>query len=150
MFEELKSYQRFCNAALMGLALAGASAVSVQAHAQQADGMTVVRDATTGELRAPTAQEHAALQQKAQAKAAVSRVAKQVPLQKYHPNGARGVRVTEEFTSSVVAVRNADGSIGKQCVEGEGSEHAAHAHAAAPASPAAASAAPAALKPVLE
>jgi len=146
MFEELKSYQRFCNAALMGLALAGASAVSVQAHAQQADGMTVVRDATTGELRAPTAQEHAALQQKAQAKAAASRVAKQVPLQKYHPNGARGVRVTEEFTSSVVAVRNTDGSIGKQCVEGEGSEHAAH----APASPAAASAAPAVLKPVLE
>ena len=132
MFQAFSSSRRVARAAIIGLALAGASALATQAQAQaQAEGLTVVRDATTGELRAPTALEAAALQQQVQAKASVSRVAKQPTLQKYHPNGARGVRLTDEFTSSVVAVRNADGSIGKQCVEGVGAEHAAHAHAAA-------------------
>ena len=137
MFEALKSHQRFMNAAVAGLALAGASAMTLPAHAQQAEGMTVVRDATSGELRAPTAAEAASLQQAAAAKTQASRIARQPTLQKYHPNGARGVRLTDEFTSSVIAVRNPDGSIGKQCVEGEGAAHAAHAHAAAsPATPA--------------
>ncbi len=136
MFKAFTSYR------IAGLALA--AAVSMPVHAQEAESLTVVRDATTGELRAPTAAEHAALQQKALARTQTLRVAKQPTLQKYHPNGARGVRLTDEFTSSVVAVRKADGTVGHQCVEGHEGEHAAHA-ATTPAP-----AAKAALQPVTE
>jgi hypothetical protein len=45
------------------------------------------------------------------------RVARAPTLQKYHPNGARGTRLTDEFMSSSVAVRNADGGVNMQCLE---------------------------------
>jgi hypothetical protein len=78
--------------------------------------LTVVRDAETGLLRAPTADELSAMQLRA-AKSQSPRVAPAVPMQKYHSSGARGARMTDDFMSFAVAVRKADGSVGTQCFE---------------------------------
>ncbi|WP_028103520.1 post-PEP-CTERM-1 domain-containing protein [Pseudoduganella violaceinigra] len=119
---------------MLGLALAAA----LPLHAQEmeteqvaADKMTVVRDAETGKLRAPTAEELAALQPKVVAKtmlrAAVAAPAPRAQL-KFHKSGATGARVTNEFMSSAVVVRNADGTLEKQCTDShEGAEAAAQA-----------------------
>lgn len=114
------------------LALAVLAACALPAAAQQigatdsADAMTVVRDADSGKLRAATGQEMQAMQA-AKAKMAL-RFAPAPTLQKYHPNGARGVRLTDEFMSSSVAVRNPDGSVQMQCLEPGHSALGAHAH----------------------
>jgi hypothetical protein len=79
-------------------------------------GMTVVRDAATGELRAPTAGEIAAIALRA-GHAQSLRAAPTAPLPKVHPSGARGARMTDEFMSTSVAVRKADGSVDMQCFE---------------------------------
>src|SRR3954469_11390806 len=124
MSEKLKSGQDWWQAAAAGVALLSVAALPLQAAAQQtnepaavesASALTVVRDADTGKLRAPTAQELQELQSAAKAKA--MRVAPAPTLQKYHPNGARGTRLTDEFMSSSVAVRNANGGVDMQCLE---------------------------------
>ena len=130
MSEKVLARQRALCAAL---ALLGAAALPLQAAAQQAvesnDAMTVVRDADTGKLRAATGQEMQAMQA-AKAKMAL-RFTPAPTLQKYHPNGARGVRLTDEFMSSSVAVRNPDGSVQMQCLEPGHSALGPHAHAQA-------------------
>ena len=105
--------------ALLGLAIRGASAQ--EAPLQSNESMTVVRDAETGKLRAPTAAEQAALQSQAQARASgnasAMRAAPKASQQKFHASGARGARLTDEFVSSAVAVKKADGSIEMQCFD---------------------------------
>lgn len=97
--------------ALLGLACQTATAQEIQADAQS-DALTVVRDAATGKLRNATAEEHASLKaQSPNARVRTLRAAPQAFQQKYHSSGARGVRLTDEFTSSVHAVRQPDGSI---------------------------------------
>ncbi|MEH6435631.1 post-PEP-CTERM-1 domain-containing protein [Massilia sp. DD77] len=116
-----------------GLALLGFSS---QALAQQdqtapaADNITVVRDAETGKLRDATPAERAALQ--ASNARRTLRAAPQPVLQKYHASGAQGARLTDEFMSSSMAVRKADGKLEMQCLESHGQEAKAvpHSHAA--------------------
>jgi hypothetical protein len=109
-------------AASVGLALATPvqaaeppEQAATPAATADSNAMTVVRDPDTGVLRAPTAAEHAALQ--SQLKAKNARIAPAVPLRKFHPNGATGARLTDEFASSAVAVRGTDGKLAEQCVD---------------------------------
>lgn len=88
------------------LALAGMAAGAVQAQ-------VVVRDAKTGELRAPTAAEAAALTAaRPSAAAATARV------QRVLPNGAVAVELDESETMYSVARVNAKGVIERECVTG--------------------------------
>jgi hypothetical protein len=136
MMKKMKS-TRALRAAAASLALIGITALPLQAFAHDekaekaevpvagvtsSDDMTVVRDATTGKLRMPTAKEHSDLQLKQQqqlqtGRSIQARVAPGRTLQKWHANGAVGARLTDEHMSSVVMVRKADGSLEKQCFE---------------------------------
>jgi hypothetical protein len=121
MSQKHQSGQRLLCAAGITLALLGLcqTATAQEAQDQQVqsiplqsvDSMTVVRDPATGKVRAATAEEQAALQAKAAKKMSLMRAAPKPTLQKFHPNGARGVRLTDEFVSSVRAERKADGSL---------------------------------------
>lgn len=112
------------NSCLLGLALAAALPLHAQEIGTQdvaADKMTVVRDAETGKLRAPTAAELATLQQKAAPKGLLRAAAPaQRALLKFHKSGAAGARVTNDFMSSAVVVRNTDGTLEKQCFDAHG------------------------------
>ena len=83
--------------------------------AQEVHGMVVVRDAQTGELRAPTAAESRALAppstpgMRAQAQ----------PAMVTHPGGSRQVRLGERGMVYAVVTRGADGKLSEQCVHGE-------------------------------
>ncbi len=107
--------------ALLGLGAQSAVAQEIQDAAPQAEALTVVRDAETGKLRAPTADEAAALKAKASAGKSVQRTAApSVVLNKYHSSGIHGFRLTDESMSTSVAVRKADGSIERQCFDSHG------------------------------
>lgn len=125
MFQKHQSGQRLLCAAGIMLALLGLVSQSAAAQEAQSDAMTVVRDAKTGKLRSPTAEEHAALKAQASSDKRAMRVAPQVFQQKYHASGARGVRLTDEFTSSAVAVRKPDGSVEMQCFDSHDAANAA-------------------------
>lgn len=138
MSKNTPSSQRLLCAAGASLALLGAAALPLSATAQTqpaqeagADAMTVVRDAETGKLRAPTADELAVMNQKA-AGARTLRSAPPPPMQKFHASGAQGVRLTEQMVSATVMVRTADGKLAAQCVEShdaaEGIHKAGHIH----------------------
>ncbi len=122
---------------LVALAVLGASAsaqsVSPSENSTQvpkaaavvsADSAVVTKDKRTGKLRPATAQEQKELQDEAAATAV--RAAPAPTLQKFHASGATGARLTDEFMSTSIAVRNADGKIVKQCIDGN---HAGHTHA---------------------
>jgi hypothetical protein len=141
MSKNKPSRQRALRAAGATLALLGAAALPLSATAQTAapqtaaqgaDALTVVRDADTGQLRAPTADEAAALSQKAGANARRLRSAPPPPLQKFHSSGAQGVRLTDEMASAAVMVRTPDGKLAAQCVDSheaaEGIHKAGHIH----------------------
>lgn len=115
-------------AAIAALALSG----SAFAAGQQ--GITVVKDAATGELRAPTAEEAQQLrtlgaQQKAAAAAAAvgkGKLAKGASAAAtvapgttiYHPDGSVEVTLDEESMAYSVMTRDADGKLSLQCVTG--------------------------------
>ena len=53
-------------------------------------------------------------------------------LQKFHRNGATGVRLTDEFLTASTVVRTADGKLDMVCTDAHGSQPAAaHVHSAA-------------------
>jgi hypothetical protein len=113
MSQKHQTGQRLLCAAGITLALLGLASTATAQEAQS-DALTVVRDPGTGKLRNATAEEQEAL--KAQASSSTARVrtlraAPQQFQQKIHASGARGVRLTDEFTSSVRAERQPDGSI---------------------------------------
>lgn len=101
-------------------------------HPSAAANQVVVRDAETGALRAPTAEEADVLQRKA-ARAATTRRASQQPMSKAHVSGAQGARLTEEFMSYSVAVRQADGRVKMECFNSPEEASAAMKAAANPA-----------------
>lgn len=110
-------------------------ALPVSAHAQQQSGMVVVRDAQTGELRAPTAAEARAL---APAPAASAAMRATSPALVTHPDGRRQVKLGERGLVYTVVTRDADGKLHDQCVQGAAAaEKAVH-----PSAPASASASP--------
>jgi hypothetical protein len=82
-----------------------------QAAVQTADSVTVARDASTGKLRAATAEEQASMH--ALKAKSLMRVATPQVQQKFHASGARGARLTDEMVaaSAQVAVRTPDGKI---------------------------------------
>jgi len=95
------------------LALCGAAAAAPQAPAAQ--GLTVVRDADTGELRAPTAAELRAL------RPASSTTAHQAPAQRQAVTGKHGessVVLGERKLVYAVVKRGADGKLDHHCVDG--------------------------------
>lgn len=136
----LNTYQRLLAAAAAGAAL-GAAALPVHAQeaqqnapqetVQSADAQTISRDAVTGKLRPATPAEQASLH--ANKMARQLRVAPQPTLQKYHRNGASGMRLTDEFLTSSTAVRTPDGKIEMICNDTHGGDAPAapHVHAAA-------------------
>lgn len=131
MFETFKSCARSVSAAGTGLALASIAALPLQAFAHDDHPATavaaveqapvdasnrqmVVRDAATGQLRAATAAEAHALMPKASAQRSGAQL-KTLP--RSHASGATGARLTDEFMSYSVVVRQPDGSLATLCFE---------------------------------
>lgn len=105
----------------MALACLLTAAVTVSTAQANDNTLTVVRDAQTGKLRAPTAAEAAALQGKpTRLPDSPGRT-----LQKFHATGARGVRLNNDFMNHTVVVRQADGSLAEQCFDSQAEADAA-------------------------
>ena len=95
---------------------AAADAAPPVSTAASGDAQIVVRDAATGRMRAPTAEEAQVLHNHSRALRRAS--SPTVPESKSHWSGARGVRLTDDFMTYTVVVKNADGSLVELCVEG--------------------------------
>lgn len=113
---KVQTCRRLLGAGLALLGLGGQALAQQEQPAPAADSITVVRDAETGKLRDATPAE---------------RAAGVVLLQHRLGGGAQGARLTDEFMSSSVAVRKADGKLEMQCLEAHGSDAKAapHSHA---------------------
>jgi len=149
MFATFKSCARSVSVAGTGLALVGIAALPLQAlahdgHAEaakpaqaqapvDANAQVVVRDAATGQLRAATPEEAQALHA---SRAGVATLRKSAvaatPQARFHPSGARGARLTDEFMSYSVVVRQPDGSLATLCFESREEADAALKAAASP------------------
>ena len=132
MFQKQQTGLRALRAAGIALALmgfAGQSAIAQEAVVSN-ESQTVVRDAETGKLRGATPAEAVAL--KAQSVKAMARIAPKATLQKSHSSGARGARLTDEFLTSSVAVRNADGSITVTHGDTQNADSTGHVHTITP------------------
>lgn len=97
--------------------------LSGSAFAAGQEGMQVVRDATTGELRAPNAAEHQALQAKAASANGKARSAAAGPSESSvvgtpARRGTTAFAVPESSIVYSVVTRNADGTLAEQCVTG--------------------------------
>jgi uncharacterized iron-regulated membrane protein len=109
--------------------------LSGSAFAAGQEGMQVVRDATTGELRAPNAAEHRALQaqaakMKGNARSMAAPAAASMVVGTKARKGTTAYAVPEESIVYSVVTRNANGTLEQQCVTGEdAAAHATH-HAA--------------------
>ena len=98
---------------------------------QGQQGMVVVRDAQSGQLRAPTAAEMRAL---APPPATARMSAAPQPAMVTHPGGSRHVRLGERGLVYSVVKRGADGKLEEQCVHGAAAaETAVHASTVADA-----------------
>lgn len=98
------------------LAACAALALAVTAPMASADeGLRVVRDATTGQLRAPTAAEARLLQPRAGVPRGVLS-GKVSPQPRRLSNGTRVVELTQDQMTYSVATRRADGTIDMNCV----------------------------------
>lgn len=112
---------------LATLAAPALADTAAPAQAPAADNLRVVVDPETGKLRAPTAAEIKASDDRASAaraaRAAAQGAARSTatpaaePLVKAYPNGARRARLTDAFHSHSVAVVRADGTLDTQCYE---------------------------------
>ncbi|MEW6761696.1 MAG: hypothetical protein AB1437_12790 [Pseudomonadota bacterium] len=89
-----------------------AQETSPQAGAEQ--GMVVVRDAQTGQLRTPTPAEMRALQPRTPSTALAPTQPKMVT----GPGGRRSVQLGERHMVYSVVTRGADGKLSDQCVHG--------------------------------
>jgi hypothetical protein len=108
--------------------------VAPPAHdAASQEGLVVVRDAETGELRAPTPEEFRALRSRPSASAAAAATAPAAPRMIIGADGRRTVNLDERHMVYSVVTRDADGKLtDQQCVHGA---HAAKGALAQPASP---------------
>lgn len=113
-------------------ALASPTAAAQEAQRESApspspsqQGMVVVRDAETGQLRAPTSAEARALHPRTNASAA--REAAPAPRIIIGPGGGRSVQLGERQMVYSVVTRDAEGKLAEQCVHGEhAAERAVH------------------------
>jgi len=148
------SKQTMLNASAMA-ALCALALFSLNAKAQNQDqnqerrraeqasqqGMVAVRDAQTGKMRAPTADELKALRGRAPAAAAAGRAAPTPQPQALAPrrDGARGVRLGEKSMVYEVVTLGADGKLNGECLHGKAAASGAlDAVSASPSNPAAA------------
>ena len=133
MFQKQQTGLRALRAAGIALALmgfAGQSAIAQEAPVAANESLTVVRDAESGKLRGASAAEAAAL--KTQSVRANARIAPKATLQKFHSSGARGARLTDEFMTTSVAVRNPDGSITVTHGDTQNADSTGHVHTITP------------------
>jgi hypothetical protein len=79
----------------------------------QPQGQVVARDAATGRLRAPTADELAAL--RAAHPSTLRGAGRQGNVTRYHRSGAIGARMDDSHLSYVVVVRQPDGRLAEYC-----------------------------------
>jgi hypothetical protein len=103
-----------------------AVAAALPIAAQAAEKSVVVRDAETGQLRAPTAEEARALQGSAKSERASARTlrgssaaAASTAVEQVTATGAIALELDESTHMYSVARRNADGSITRECVQGQ-------------------------------
>lgn len=94
------------------------------ADAVETPGMKVVKDALTGQLRAPTTDElqSTQLQQRGKSKSLAKPVGmlsgSETPMMSVKPNGTVMIELTEDTMVYSVVQKNADGSMNLQCVTG--------------------------------
>lgn len=125
--------KKILTAAGISLALLGGVAMPIQAFAgeqepiiaQHDDHLTVVRDAETGKLRSPTAEERAVMRQARAAKARNFRASPRPAMQKYHRSGARGARVSEEFEVLSATASKPECTSATPCADAHDATHAA-------------------------
>jgi len=90
------------------------------AAATGGEALAVVRDAETGQLRAPTAEELAAMNRRQagqQLRAPRPTDAPSAPLVRRTAGSAVNVRLTPEFASYAVMVRQPDGTLAERCIQ---------------------------------
>lgn len=110
--------------ALAVLLAASALGLSATAGAEPQDGMVVVRDASTGKLRPPTAAEMRVLQAKQAALGFVKPGAVE-SLVTIRPNGTVHKHLGENAMVYSVVRRDGHGKLGMQCVKGQDAANAA-------------------------
>ena len=116
--------------ALAALLAAGAFSLPAAASADQQEGMVVVRDAHTGQLRNATPAEVKALRaQQTRAAAWSGRESRRAAVT-VRANGTMQKHLGESRMVYSVVSRDADGKLGMQCVNGEDAANAALAHPA--------------------
>jgi hypothetical protein len=102
-------------------ALCVLAAFSMHAKAAGQEGMVVVRDPLTGQLRAPTADELKELRARTPATAGL--VAPRTPATITRGDGSRGLRLGEKGMVYDVVTRGPDGKLTHECVQGEHLDH---------------------------
>lgn len=104
-------------------ALCVLAAFSMHAKAAGQEGMVVVRDPQTGQLRAPTADELKELRARTPATAGLA--APRPPATVSRRDGSRGLRLGEQGMVYDVVTRGPDGKLTSECVHDEaGAAHA--------------------------
>ncbi len=105
--------------ALPTLALAhdDASAAANNAPVSSVSGQIVVRDGASGQMRSATAEEARALHAKGQGHAFAQRRAAAATMSRAHSSGAQGARLTDEFMTYSVVVRQPDGRLASICFD---------------------------------
>jgi hypothetical protein len=101
-------------------------AFSMHARAAGQEGMVVVRDPLTGQLRAPTADELKALRAKTPAAAGLA--APGLPAAVSRSDGSRGLRLGEKGMVYDVVTRGPDGKLTRECVQGDAGQVLDHHH----------------------
>lgn len=122
--ETIMSNQKFIKAGALAALCAATVMALPHARAAGQEGMVVVRDQQTGELRAPNAAEATALlgKQGLQRQAAPQRV------ESIGPGGSRKVQLGKSAMVYSVVTRDSDGKLAEQCVSGEQAAHDAMTH----------------------
>lgn len=125
------SNQKLCRAAALTVLCTATVMAMPPVHAAGQESMVVVRDAQTGELRAPTAAEAAALR----SKSALQRQALPKPPLSVGPGGGSKVQLGKSALVYNVVTRDANGKLTEQCVNSAQAADEALAHPASSKEP---------------
>ena len=109
------SHQKLLKASALAALCAATAMTLPPVHAAGQEGMVVVRDPHTGELRAPTGAEAAALNRTSTAQR--QNLSKRV--ESVGPGGSRKVQLGKSALVYNVVTRGADGKLTEQCVNSE-------------------------------
>jgi hypothetical protein len=108
---------------LAGLCLFVMGTAPVRAAGQQ--GMVVVRDPQTGQMRAPTPDELKALRARTPAPASLQGALPARPAVTTRTDGSHGVRLGDKSLVYEIVSRDAEGNLTSQCVQGDDAARAA-------------------------